>query len=118
LNASGDRRPSKRAKSTVVAADRTCGVPLVPFKVIELMVRSKPTTEANGASSPVTNTLAVCGFVVDVEVEEAELEDDPQLTPSRHNPSNNAIARNLFMANSGPKVLVLVSRRRRDCDSL
>ena len=36
----------------------TCGESLLPFRVIELMVTSKPTTEASGASSPVTNTAA------------------------------------------------------------
>jgi hypothetical protein len=47
----------------------------------------------------VTNTLADCAFVV-VDVDDVVLEDEPQLAPSRQRPSNSAMAKNLFMADS------------------
>jgi hypothetical protein len=79
-----------------VAVDNTCGAPLLPFRVIELMVTSKPTTEASGASSPVTNTADDCedGDVADDEF------DDPQLAPSMESASKSIVPSSRFMANS------------------
>src|ERR1700683_4494556 len=56
LKESGARKPNRRAKSTVLGVDSTCGEPLLPFRVIEVIVTSKPTTDASGAPSPVTKT--------------------------------------------------------------
>jgi len=82
--------------------DNTCGDPLVPFKVIELMVTSKPTTEANGASSPVTNTDAGCedGDVGGVD----EVDDELQPTPSIRRAKDRVIPRIRFIANSYSEV--------------
>src|SRR5271170_5842733 len=94
LKASGDRRPRRRAKSTVVGVVKTCAeVLLLPFKVIELMVTSKPTTEASGASSPVTNTFAGCD-------DKEALDPALQPTPSIESEIKSVIPKSLFMANS------------------
>jgi len=62
-------------------------------------VTSKPTTEANGASSPVTNTAGDCeDGVVD------EFEPAPQLAPNIESASKRVIPRNRFMANSNSKI--------------
>ena len=67
LNASGERSPtaarSQRWWPWIRPAANCC----LPFSVMELIVTLKPTTEASGASSPVTNTAAGC---------EEELEDE------------------------------------------
>src|SRR5580698_52144 len=56
LKPSKERRPTKRAKSTLVGAVNTCGVLLAPFRVIVFKVMLNDSTEGTGASSPVTKT--------------------------------------------------------------
>jgi hypothetical protein len=62
------------------------------------MVTSKPTTEASGASSPVTNTFPDCADC-DVEVEVDEFDDDPQLAAIKLSPNISTIPRVFFIAN-------------------
>jgi hypothetical protein len=67
---------------------------------MELMVTLKPTTEASGASSPVTNTAAGC---------EEELEDEVdvplQPAPSMASASKSTVPSSLFMADSSERNL-------------
>jgi hypothetical protein len=65
----------------------------LPFKVIELMVTSKPTTEASGASSPVTKTAEDCE-------DKVEEEFDPQLAASSVSANKSTVPISRFMANS------------------
>jgi hypothetical protein len=80
-----------------VGVDNTFGEPLLPFNVIELMVTSKPTTEASGASSPVTNTADVCE---DGDEGLDEFDDELQPNPSIESANKNAIPRIRFITNS------------------
>src|SRR5271167_614331 len=84
----------RRAKSTVVGVETTSGELLTPFRVMELMVTSKPTTEGRGASSPVTKTLPGCAPVVRV----FELPEQPSAMAASS--AAKVKARNLFIANS------------------
>jgi hypothetical protein len=63
--------------------------------VIELIVTSKPTTEASGASSPVTNTAP--DDCEEGDVADDELEDEPQLAANRQSASKNVIPKHRFM---------------------
>jgi len=76
---------------------------LLPFRVIELMVTLKPTTEASGASSPVTNTAP--GDCEDGVVAEDEFDDEPQLAAKRQSASKNVIPKHRFMTNSDSRIL-------------
>jgi hypothetical protein len=89
----------RRAKSTVVGVETTCGELLWPFSVMELMVTSNPTTEGKGASSLVTNTWPdCCDCPGGVEFEEL----DPQPTSMKVASRAAAVnAKNLFMPSSG-----------------
>jgi hypothetical protein len=67
------------------------------------MVTLKPTTDEDGASSPVTNTLAVLALEFEFCDEEF---DTPQLIPIMLSPSSKANAKNFFIADSEVKVCV------------
>ena len=80
--------------------ETTCGELFWPFRVMELMVISRPTTEGRGASSPVTNTLPACcdcagGVVVEVE----ELDSQPTSVMVASN-TKAKHAKSLFMPTS------------------
>jgi hypothetical protein len=77
-----------------VAVDKTCGELLLPFRVIELIVTSKPTTEASGASSPVTNTDADCE---DGDVAVDDFDAEPQLAANRQSATKSEIPKDRFM---------------------
>src|ERR1017187_1585871 len=100
LNANGERKPRRRAKSTVVGLEITCGELFWPFRVMELRVSRKLTTENKGPSSPVTNTLAGC---VPDEMEFEELA--PQ-------PTSTTVASRAAALNA--KIFFMASSRERD----
>src|SRR4029077_9779055 len=77
--------------------DTSCGELLAPVRVMELIVRFRPTTEGRGASSPVTKTAP--GWTLPEKV--AEPLPPPQPTTiSPHSATNTAGTRNRFMNNS------------------
>jgi hypothetical protein len=102
LNPSKERSPTKRAKSTVVGALKTCtGLLPVPFRAMLFIVMLKDSTEGNGASSLVTKTAD--GLLPPPP--NPLLDPPPQATKVSAVSASNEIDKSRFMKNSWYRIL-------------